>query len=202
MHNRVKAFDNYNEFGTEPVEINIKKCIKYVARAWDNVTQSTIKNCWLKADILPKDNECETDMDFCAETQVLLTHMKELDEVQDLIDKLNFENPLTAGEFIQCDGSELTTEMISNEEILKVVLPNHEKEVEEPDPNPNPLPSITHNEAIEHYDKVILYLEQQEDKFDMKREELRFIKKLKKEALKQHFITARQTTLDNFINIS
>ena len=91
--------------------------------------------------------------------------------------------------------------MISNEEILKVVLPNnHEKEIEEPDSNP--LPSITHDKAIEHYDKVILYLEQQEDKFDMKREELRFIKKLKKEALKQRFISARQTNLDNFINIS
>ena len=207
MHNRVKAFDNYNEFGTEPVEINIKKCIKYVARAWDNVTQSTIKNCWLKADILPKDNESdnksEIDIDFCAETQVLLTHMNELEEIQDLIDKLYLENPLTADEFIQCDGSELTTEMISNEEILKVVLPNnHEKEVEVEEPDSDPLPSITHSEAIEHYDKVILYLEQQEDKFYMKREELRFIKKLKKEALKQCFISARQTNLDNFINIS
>ncbi|UZO26356.1 uncharacterized protein OCT59_018591 [Rhizophagus irregularis] len=39
----------------EPVEINIKKCIKYVARAWDSVTKTTIENCWLKADILPKD---------------------------------------------------------------------------------------------------------------------------------------------------
>ncbi|PKY14153.1 hypothetical protein RhiirB3_426095 [Rhizophagus irregularis] len=42
--------------------------------------------------------------------------------------------------------------MISNEEILKVVLPNnHEQEVEEL--NSDPLPSITHSEAIEHYDK-------------------------------------------------
>ena len=183
MQNQVKAFDNYNEFGINPVEINIKKCIKYVARAWDNVTQSTIENCWLKADILPKDNESEIDMDFCAETQVLLTHTNELKEVQDLIDKLNLENPLTADEFIQCDESELTTEMISNEEILKVILPNnHEQEIEEL--NSDSLPSITHSEAIEHYDKVILYLEQQEDKFDMKKEEIRCIKKLKKEALK------------------
>src|SRR5205809_2992923 len=132
-----------------------------------NVNQNTNKNCCLKADILTKKNESynesEIDMDFCAETQVLLTHMNELEEVQDLIDKLNLENPLTADEFIQCDGSKLTTEMISNEEILKVVLPNnHEKEVKEPDSNP--LPSITHSEAIEHYDKVILYLEQQEDR--------------------------------------
>ena len=46
-----------------------------------------------------------------------------------------------------------------------VLLNNQEKEIEESD---EPLPSITHNEAIEYYDKLILYLEQQEDDFDMK----------------------------------
>ena len=45
LNNRVKALDKYNEYGIEPVEIDIKKCIKYVACAWNNVTESTIKNC-------------------------------------------------------------------------------------------------------------------------------------------------------------
>ena len=53
LHNRVKAFDNFNEYGTETDEIDVKKCIKYVAHAWDNVTNVTIKNCWIKADIMP-----------------------------------------------------------------------------------------------------------------------------------------------------
>ncbi|PKC07319.1 hypothetical protein RhiirA5_418345, partial [Rhizophagus irregularis] len=48
LYNRVKTFDNYNKYGIEPVEINIKKCIKYVAHVWDAITQSTIENCWLK----------------------------------------------------------------------------------------------------------------------------------------------------------
>ncbi|RGB23783.1 hypothetical protein C1646_774010 [Rhizophagus diaphanus] len=61
--------------------------------------------------------------------------------------------------------------MISNEEILKVVLPN--------------------NHELE-----------QKDKFDIKKEEIRCIKKLKKEALKQCFMSARQTNLNDFINIS
>ena len=54
LYNRVKAFDNFNEYGTEPDEIDIKKCIKYVSRAWDYVTNTTIKNCWLKANIMPE----------------------------------------------------------------------------------------------------------------------------------------------------
>jgi len=64
----------------------------------------------------------------------------------------------------------------------------------------DPLPPVTHSEAIESYDKVILYLEQQEDSFDMKKEELKFVKKLKKEALKQRFISAKQINIDSFIN--
>ncbi|UZO04420.1 uncharacterized protein OCT59_024806 [Rhizophagus irregularis] len=55
------------------------------------------------------------------------------------------------------DNDEITTEMLSNEEILKAVLPNNqEKEIEE---SLNPLPLITHSEVD---NKVILYLEQQE----------------------------------------
>ncbi|UZO10491.1 uncharacterized protein OCT59_002072 [Rhizophagus irregularis] len=95
-------------------------------------------------------------------------HMRELEEVQDLIDQLYLENPFTADEFIQYDNFRLTAEMISNEEILKAILlnnPNNQEEVEDFDP----LPPITHNEAIKHYDKMILYLEQQEDNFDMKK---------------------------------
>ncbi|RIA84690.1 hypothetical protein C1645_740034 [Glomus cerebriforme] len=136
-----------------------------------------------------------------AETLVHLDHIKELEELQDLIGKLNLDNPFTAENFVQYDNSELTTEMISDEEILKVVLPNsQEKEVDEL--VSDPLPPIHHGEAIEFYDKIILYLEQQEINFNMKKEEVKFIKKLKKDALKQQFISAKQTILDNFINIA
>ena len=117
-----------------------------------------------------------------------------------LIDRLDFENPLTAEEYVQYDDSEITTDMIPDEEILKAVLPNNdnqEKEVEDLDP----LPIISHSEAVENFDKVILYLEQQERVFNMKNDELKFIKKLKKEALKQQFISARQTNLDSFVNV-
>ncbi|PKY55805.1 hypothetical protein RhiirA4_475539 [Rhizophagus irregularis] len=59
-------------------------------------------------------------------------------------------------------------------EAATVIPNNQEKEIEE---SLDPLPLIsTHSEAIEYYDK------------------------LKKEALKQHFISARQINLDSFIN--
>jgi hypothetical protein len=88
--------------------------------------------------------------------------------------------------------------MIPNEEILKAVLPNdQEEEIEEGE-----LPSIiTHNEAVEAYNKVILYLEQQENHFDAKKNDLKYVKKLRKDALQQRFISARQVNLDKFINV-
>lgn len=176
-----------------------------MSRAWDSVTDNTIKNCWQKAGILPiygegSDNENEINMDDRenrVDAEIYREHLKELEEVQVLIDKLDFENPLTSDEFIQCDKSETTTEMISDEEILKAVLPNDQ----EKEPEEVPLPKITHNDAIDSYDKVILYLEQQEGDFDAKKEDLKLVKRLRKEALRKRFISARQIHIDGFINV-
>ena len=63
--------------------------------------------------------------------QLELERLKEIEEVQVLIDKLVFENPFTAEEFVQFDKSETTGEMISNEEILKAVLPNEQEQEKE-----------------------------------------------------------------------
>lgn len=197
LQNRVKAFDKFTEFGIEPTEIDIKKCIKYVSKAWSNVTRTTIENCWVKADILPSDYdndeaEDETSIDILLE----LKRLKELEEVQVLIDKLDFEDPCSAEEFVMYDKPEVTGEVISDEDILKAVLPNEQENEKEEE---NSLPTITHKEVIEAYDKAILYLEQQEKSFDVEKKDLKFIKRLKKEALKQQFIFTKQTNLDNFI---
>lgn len=126
-----------------------------------------------------------------------LERLKEVEEVQVLINKLDFNEAFTAEEFIEYDESEPTNEMISDEKILNGILPNEKGKDEDEDENP--LPIISHNEAIESYDKVILYLEQREEDYNIKNDELKFIKRLRKESLKQQFITARQTNLDDFI---
>src|SRR5215204_438500 len=126
LRNRVKAFEKFREFGIEPVEIDINKCIKYVARAWDNVTSTTIEHCWTKADILPNNND-EDYEDHDANIELEIQRLKELEEVQVLIDKFSFEDPLTADEFVQYDKSEIAREMISDEEIIKAVHPEERK---------------------------------------------------------------------------
>ncbi|PKK56993.1 hypothetical protein RhiirC2_798881, partial [Rhizophagus irregularis] len=78
------------------------------------------------------------------------------------------------------------------------VQPNNQEkeEIEE-----EPLPTITHNEVIECYDKVILYLQRQEKNYSSNDEDIKFIKKLKKEALRERFCSTKQINLDNFVNV-
>jgi hypothetical protein len=166
-----------------------------VSRAWNNVTSTTIANCWKKADILPKD-EINTEDDENRDILLELERLKEQEEVQVLINRLDFDEVFTADEFINYDESEPTNEMISDEEILNGILPNEKEEEEE---NADLLRTITHNEAVESYNKIILYLEQHVEDFDPKNDELKLIKRLRKEALKRQFITARQTNLNDFV---
>src|SRR6266542_610525 len=121
LRNQVKAFDKFREFGIEPVEININKCIKYVAFAWNNIISATIKHCWTKADILPNnDDEDYANAkfeDYNSNIKLEIQYLKKLKEVQVLIIKLSFEDPLNANEFVQYDKFEIAHEMISDEEI-------------------------------------------------------------------------------------
>jgi hypothetical protein len=131
--------------------------------------------------------------------QFELDRLREVEEVQVLINKLDFKDPFTAKEFIDYDDeSELPNEMISDEEIIRGILPN-ETEKEE---NENPLPIVSHNDAIESYDKIISYLEQHEEDFSTGSDEIKLIKRLRKEALKKQFIVAQQTNLDDFVSRS
>ena len=104
LRNRVKAFDKFRKFGIEPVEIDINKYIKYVAYAWNNVTRATIEHCWTKADILPNnDDEDYANAkleDHNANIELEIQCLKELKEVQVLINKFDFKDSLTADKFV------------------------------------------------------------------------------------------------------
>ena len=65
------------------------------------------------------------DQENNADILLELECLRELEEVQVLINKLDFKDPFTAEEFVLYDDSEKTTEMISDEEILKAIQPNN-----------------------------------------------------------------------------
>src|ERR1044072_9989196 len=102
----------------------------------DNNNKYKNKKWWLKANIMPEYGEpsdvksvncedCENNADILLELECL----RELEEIQVLINKLDFEDPFTAEKFVY-DDSEITTEMISDEEILKAIQPNNQEKEE------------------------------------------------------------------------
>jgi hypothetical protein len=72
--------------------------------------------------------------------------------------------------------------MISNKEILKAIQPDN---LEKEEIKEEPLPTITHNEVIECYNKVILYLQRQKKNYDSYDEDIKAYKKIKKESFKR-----------------
>ena len=42
-------------------KLNIKEAIDYIAEEWNNVTQKTIWNCWIKTGILPLYDDEDVD---------------------------------------------------------------------------------------------------------------------------------------------
>ncbi len=72
---------------------------------WDNIISKIIENCWVKTDILPKEDENENEIDMDdnndhTDIQIHITYIKELYKIQVLIDQLDFKNSYFANEFV------------------------------------------------------------------------------------------------------
>src|SRR4051794_18203002 len=83
----------------------------------------------MKADILLKDNHEKKDKTG-KDILLKLKRLKKMEEVQVLIDKLDFDNSFFTEEFVKYDKSEIIDKIISDEEILKAVLPNQNNKIE------------------------------------------------------------------------
>ena len=59
--NHIAAYDETTETGISAPLFNIKDAIYVAAEAWENVSQSVIRDCWIKTGILP-DNYFNTNL--------------------------------------------------------------------------------------------------------------------------------------------
>ena len=132
-----------------PPLFNIKDAIYVAAEAWETVSQSVIRDCWIKTGILP-DNYFNTNLVpiYREPTEEFLNLDDIVDlteEIQSLIDQLPINMPLPANEFIFIDDVfENNESMPSDSEIIEAVLNSNNNEEEEEEYNE----SISHNEVI------------------------------------------------------
>lgn len=98
IHNKITNI-NYSLFRNK---LNLKEAIEYIADGWNNVTQKTIWNCWIKTSILPSyidDDDVNFDLrnfepdSDATEIEDLLDNLPETDNVRNYFQILDHEIP-------------------------------------------------------------------------------------------------------------
>ncbi|CAG8831035.1 33445_t:CDS:1, partial [Racocetra persica] len=138
-----------------------KKVIDFISDAWEDVSETTIRNCWRTTKIMAKVSEMEGELE--KEPQEETT---EINDAAMIVDDLSAAatNPMTQElkdnieEYIYMIDQPTTTEdLLTNEYIIEMVIDEFYEDNED-DKEPPP-PPITMIEAIEALEKVIRYQE-------------------------------------------
>lgn len=179
--------------GEQPEKITIKDAIKFTAKAWKRVTSQTIINCWKKTGILPDvdNNSNETE-------NTTLLNVEEVNDLQNLIDKLAPTNPISASEYITIDDTEKDHEIdVDEQEIVLMITPNEQNQEEEVIEE---FPLVSNKEALLAIEKLNKYIDQQSEKLQLSDNEIKPLKSLKRKIKKIEFDSNQQSTLDTFFN--
>ena len=119
-------------------------------------------------------------------------------ELQDIIDKLNLQDPITADGFLHIDD-EIPIEPLSDEEIIDAVISNPKEDNIEEDDGLE-INIITNKKALNSLEKVVQYFKNPPDNISINYTELKVLNILKSKINKQIQDNAKQSTLDNFLS--
>ncbi|CAB5393057.1 unnamed protein product [Rhizophagus irregularis] len=183
----IRQFDS----GVDHVKnkLNIKEAIDYIAESWNNVTPTTIQNCWIKTGILPScddDNTDEEDLDDDELENLLINLPEETADVLEYFQLLDREIP--------------TEEHLTEEQIIDMVR-NEENQVEESedDDENEEIPLISVKKAINGLETFVNYFEQQEDS-EFNIGDLRIFRKYLRVIRVREINAKKQSTLDGFFD--
>jgi len=138
-----------------PKSFNIKDAIDWVAQAWHNVSTSTIQNCWDKTGILvqnPRTDIVNEFIDFPDDNEM---------ELQSLLNQLSTES-VTVQEYVNLENSVQFNDTLTVEDIVQTIQEPSEDELSE---DQEQLPNISPSEALCALDKLVLYLDQNQENY-------------------------------------
>ena len=192
MQKKIRDYEEERN-GQQFEKITIKHAIKFTAKAWKRVTSQTIINCWKKTGILPDvdNNSNETEN---ATSILNSSNVEEVNDLQNLIDKLAPTNPISASEYIEIDDSHVSDELNLND-IVTIINPPEENENQEE--IIKELPPVTNKEALSAIKTLEIYIDQQSE---LNEDDFKLLKSLKRKIKKIEFDSNKQTTLDTFFN--
>ena len=175
--------------------MNIKEAIDYIADAWNNVTQTTIENCWIKTGILASDNINDID-NVNNNNDINL----DLNELESLLSELPEDSDGLLEYFQMLDKEIPTEEILNDEQIINFIQRDeNEKDDDDDDDDDDVIPLISAKKAVDLLETYINYFEQQnDDDFDFN--DLRIFKKYLRVTKFKAFNSKNQTILDTFLN--
>lgn len=159
--NRIDAFDAYTNDNIPVSALTILNAINFTAEAWNRVKPSSVMSCWSRTGILPPRPTINIDdfLNFPTESE------SDNEIVQELIDRLAPDDPLSASEYISVDSDQETRDILDDDEILALV--RGDEVAEDDDSQEATGPKITAAEAIESIDKLKSFLMQAEEHMDI-----------------------------------
>ncbi|CAJ0920068.1 13834_t:CDS:2 [Entrophospora sp. SA101] len=93
-------------------KLTIFDAISFTAEAWNLVSPSTIVSCWSKVDILPSSENIE---DY-----LILPSDDDTDSIQEMIGCFNFDDPLSANDYIEIDLRLQNQDKLADQEIIEL----------------------------------------------------------------------------------
>ena len=202
LEKKIKSYDSHisylnpatssNSVASSSKPIDIKKAIKYVAKAWDNVTPTTIVNCWKKTGILSLE-ETLTNYEIENSTNIVSEiSNREISDVNYLIDQLSFTAPLEAEEYITIDDFQINN-MVTEEEIIASFNPAEEVVVEN-----NTIPKVSTKDAVNAFETAFNFLQQGDLEIDYK--DFKVFKSLKRKVTLLNNEKLIQPNIINYFN--
>lgn len=172
-------------------KLNVKEAIDYIAEGWNNVTQKTIRNCWIKTGILPScddDSVDEEDSELNIDDEEIENLLNYLPESDDVI------------QYFQILDREISTEEnLTDEEIVNLVQADKENQEIDDDDDDEEIPVIPVKKAVSGLETFINFFEQQNDN-EFNKEDLRIFRNYLQVVRVKEFNSKKQSTLDLFLN--
>ncbi|CAH1756865.1 3047_t:CDS:2, partial [Entrophospora sp. SA101] len=164
--NRIDAYDNKINQQIPVPKLTIFDAISFTAEAWNLVSPSTIVSCWSKVDILPSLENIE---DY-----LILPSDDDTDSIQEMIGCFNFDDPLSANDYIEIDLRLQNQDKLADQEIIEL--------------------------AMELIERLQFFLMQEERGMGISESFLRELNKFKRELKKEIFVSMAQTEIDTYFS--
>ncbi|CAJ0915666.1 13740_t:CDS:2, partial [Entrophospora sp. SA101] len=162
----IDAYDNKINQQIPVPKLTIFDAISFTAEAWNLVSPSTIVSCWSKVDILPSSENIE---DY-----LISPSDDDTDSIQEMIGCFNFDDPLSANDYIEIDLRLQNQDKLVDQEIIEL--------------------------AMESIERLQFFLMQEERGMGISESFLRELNKFKRELKKEIFVSMAQTEIDTYFS--